>query len=104
MAAVNWRIYRLPGSREIWHIDAGCGTPVFNVRGYEADKSYSKDVGGNHVPRAWVQVDGQELHIVNGFAIFRYPIAEKMSQDFALELEPMRCKISDARDESEGLS
>lgn len=67
----NWRIYRLPGSREIWHIDAGAGTQVFNVRGYSADGSYSQDIGGCHVPRAWIAVDEQELHIVNGFAIFR---------------------------------
>src|SRR5258706_11435561 len=33
---MNWRIYRLPGSREIWHIDSGPGTQVFNVRGYQA--------------------------------------------------------------------
>jgi hypothetical protein len=65
-----WRIYRLPGSREIWHIDSGAGTKVFNVRGYEAQvPSVSVDIGGNNMPRAWIQMDG-ELHIIDGIAVF----------------------------------
>jgi hypothetical protein len=69
---VNWRIYRLPGSRGVWHIDSGPGTQIFNVRGYHAADSYSKDIGGEHIPRAWIQIDEQELHIVNGEAIFEF--------------------------------
>jgi hypothetical protein len=69
---MKWRIYRLPGSREVWHIDSGEGTKVFNVRGYQAAGSYSVDIGGNNVPRAWIEINGQELHIVNGVAIFEY--------------------------------
>lgn len=70
---MNWRIYRLPGSRNIWHIDRGEGTTVINVAGYEAEKSYSVDIGDGW-PRAWIQVNEQfELHIVNGIAYFRMP-------------------------------
>ena len=65
-----WRIYRLPGSRKMWHIDSGPGTKVFNVTGYSAEKSYSKDIGGDNVPRAWIEIAEQELHIVNGIAVF----------------------------------
>jgi hypothetical protein len=65
-----WRIYRLPGSREIWHIDSGDGTKVFNVRGYEAQVlSRSVDIGGNNVPRAWIELHG-ELHVIDGIAVF----------------------------------
>lgn len=70
---MKWRVYRLPGSREIWHVDAGPKTPVFNVRGYRSNDSYSVDIGGNNVPRAWIQVDEQELHIINGIAVFEIP-------------------------------
>jgi hypothetical protein len=70
---MNWRIYRLPGSRAMWHIDAGCGTPVFNVRGYNAAESKSVDIGGNNVPRAWIEISGQEFHIINGWAYFEFP-------------------------------
>jgi hypothetical protein len=71
---VNWRIYRLPGSRKVWHIDAGPGTPVFNVFGFEcfAD-AQSVDIGDG-VPRAWIEIpEHTELHIVDGKAIFTYP-------------------------------
>jgi hypothetical protein len=67
---MNWRIYRLPGSREVWHIDSGPGTPIYNVRGYSSSHSHSVDVGGNHVPRAWIEVPDAELYIVNGVAVF----------------------------------
>lgn len=73
---MNWRIYRLPGSREIWHIDSGPGTQIFNVRGFHAAESHSVDVGGNNVPRAWIAVDGAEIHIVNGVAIFAKVLAQ----------------------------
>jgi len=67
----DWRIYRLPGSREIWHVDSGCGTQVFNVKGYCcAADTESVDISGNHVPRAWIAVNNSELHIVNGKALF----------------------------------
>jgi hypothetical protein len=67
---MNWRIYRLPGSREIWHIDSGENTLVFNVRGYDAQvPTQSVDIGGNNVPRAWITLQG-ELHIVNNVAVF----------------------------------
>ena len=69
---MKWRIYRLPGSREVWHIDSGCGTPVFNVKAYRAADSYSVDRLNAH-PRAWIEVKDQELHIVNGIAYFDYP-------------------------------
>jgi hypothetical protein len=68
---LNWRIYRLPGSREIWHIDAGPDTQVYNVRSYScAADSESVDIGGDNVPRAWISVLHAELHIVNGKALF----------------------------------
>lgn len=65
-----WRIYRLPGSRENWHVDAGPDTQVFNVRKWRCADSESVDIGGSNVPRAWIEISGQELHIVNGVAIF----------------------------------
>jgi hypothetical protein len=72
----KWRIYRLPGSREIWHIDSGPGTQIFNVRGYKcAADSQSVDIGGNNVPRAWIEVHG-ELHLVNGIALFSFALPE----------------------------
>ena len=67
---MNWRIYRLPGSREIWHIDSGPDTLIFNVRGFHAGASHSVDIGGNNSPRAWIEVRNCELHIVNDVAIF----------------------------------
>jgi hypothetical protein len=80
----KWRIYRLPGSREVWHIDSGCGTQVFNVRGYKcAADSESVDIGGMHSPRAWIQVFG-ELHVVNGMALF----------SFAWDTEQVKCAVA----------
>lgn len=74
---MNWRIYRLPGSREIWHVDTGEGTQIFNVRGYFANvPSISVDIGGNNSPRAWIKLEG-ELHIINEIAHFRIPVQEE---------------------------
>lgn len=68
----TWRIYRLPGSRDIWHIDSGKGTQVFNVRGYKcAADSSSVDIGGNNSPRAWIEIYG-ELHLIDGTAFFSH--------------------------------
>jgi hypothetical protein len=81
---MKWRIYRLPGSRETWHIDSGCGSQVFNVRGYKcAADSESVDIGGNHSPRAWIQVVG-ELHIVDGFALFSFAFPAKEEKKCAV--------------------
>lgn len=67
---MKWRIYRLPGSREVWHIDAGAGTQIYNVHGFHSAESHSVDIGGSHSPRAWIEVRESELHIVNDVAIF----------------------------------
>lgn len=66
-----WRIYRLPGSRNVWHIDQGESTTIVNVLGYQAEKSYSVDIGDGW-PRAWIEIPEEyELHVVNGIGIFR---------------------------------
>lgn len=68
---MKWRIYRLPGSRENWHIDAGPGTAVINVtqwRGYGFWKSVDTKCGQS--PRAWIEILRADLHIVNGLANF----------------------------------
>ena len=74
-----WRIYRLPGSRENWHIDSGCGTQIVNVRGYNCRVAcFSVDIGGEHSPRAWIQINKNQLplkvdfHIINGVALFSF--------------------------------
>jgi hypothetical protein len=66
----KWRIYRLPGSREVWHIDSGPDTQIFNVKTWQcAADSKSVDIGGMNVPRAWIEIYG-ELHLVDGIALF----------------------------------
>jgi hypothetical protein len=71
-ARVKWRIYRLPGSRENWHVDSGQGTPIVNVRGFEIFvPSRSVDIGGENVPRAWIEIAlDAEFFIVAGNALF----------------------------------
>jgi len=65
----HWRIYRLPGSRNFWHVDSGENTPVINVLGYEINvPSHSVDIVDGW-PRAWIALQG-ELHIVNKVAVF----------------------------------
>lgn len=55
----NWRIYRLPGSRDKWHVDNGDGTPVINITSYDC-KVPSRSVDrGDGVPRAWIEIDAQ---------------------------------------------
>lgn len=88
----TWRIYRLPGSREWWHVDSGKETAVFNVRGFTTlCDCHSVDVGGDNVPRAWIEIDCKtpypvELHIVNGWAVFEFPGVRKAVKDVVEEM------------------
>lgn len=68
---MNWRIYRLPGSMKVWHIDRGQGTRIINVFGYKINvPSHSVDVE-NQNPRGWIEVDSHSvLHIIEGIAIW----------------------------------
>jgi hypothetical protein len=67
-----WRIYRLPGSREVWHLDQGPHTPIINVRGFESlAHTRAVDIGGDNIPRAWIEINGDELlHVIDGIAVF----------------------------------
>jgi len=89
----NWRIYRLPGSREIWHLDSGPETQVFNVRGYTClMPSRSIDIGGMNVPRAWIQIRGCDcsLHIINDIAIFA-PLEKKLEKKCVCTTQEQPC-------------
>jgi hypothetical protein len=69
-----WRIYRLPGSRQIWHIDTGDNTPIINVRSFSMDGTCASSVDrGVGVPRAWIEVPygSTELYIIQGVAVWR---------------------------------
>jgi hypothetical protein len=68
---VSWRIYRLPGSREVWHVDSGPGTHIINVRGFVSQvPCRSVDIGGDNVPRAWIEIPpyfgSLELYVIAG--------------------------------------
>ena len=69
-----WRIYRLPGSRSVWHIDTGPDTPVINVRSLSLDGVCMASVDtGTGFPRAWFEIPygSTELYIIQGVAIWR---------------------------------
>jgi hypothetical protein len=69
---VNWRLYRLPGSREVWHVDQGDGTFIVNVKGFEIYcRAFSVDIGSGN-PRAWIAIPivESDLHIVNEIAVW----------------------------------
>lgn len=68
---MNWRIYRLPGSRENWLIDHGPNSMVLTCHAFDA-KLPTRSVNGDPAatPRAWIAVNGAELHLSDGVAIF----------------------------------
>jgi len=83
---MNWRIYRLPGSRQAWHVDNGPDTQIVNVIGFEFSGIAVKSVDiGCGYPRAWIEVpfDGTELHIIDGVATWRKfdPVCEKQNNN-----------------------
>jgi hypothetical protein len=74
-----WRIYRLPGSRSVWHIDSGQDTPIINVRSFSFDGTCAHSVDtGVGVPRAWIEIPygSTELYIIEGVAIWRNVAAD----------------------------
>lgn len=77
---MKWRIYRLPGSRQWWHIDSGPGTFIINCLGFMSDVPLQTINGpGNEVPRAWVQVEGNLFVGPNGHARFMSETATQLS-------------------------
>jgi hypothetical protein len=87
-----WRMYRLPGSMKVWHIDSGPNTAIVNVLGFQiAAQAKSVDIGGNNHPHTWVEFDAEETHlfIINHIAIF------------AVNMHPERCGTVAAQTESE---
>lgn len=67
-----FRIYRLPGSRGVWHLDTGFGTQIINVIGFDCRcASHAVDMGDiAEMPRAWIEIINAELHIIDGIAFF----------------------------------
>lgn len=67
-----WRIYRVPGSRQWWHIDSGPNTPIVSVKRWRAAvATEAVDVGGAVQPRAWIKVLGEFFMFPNGEAVFQ---------------------------------
>jgi hypothetical protein len=69
----NWRLYRLPGSREFWHIDNGDGTKRIDVTGFDMNHVPSRSVNRTSgVPHSWIEINAThaELRITNGKAFF----------------------------------
>ena len=67
-----WRIYRLPGSRTVWHIDMGPDTQVVNVTDFVCRVDMrSVDIGCGF-PRAWMEINRETSHLplINGVAVF----------------------------------
>ena len=73
---MKWRIYRLPGSREIWHVDSGPNTKIVNVKNFIIRcHARSIDIGDGY-PRAWIEInEDNEFHIINGIAVFDFACA-----------------------------
>lgn len=55
---MKFRVYRLPGSQRLWHVDTGQGTTVVNVVAFMSDVPVKTIDIGSGVPRAWVEIEG----------------------------------------------
>lgn len=55
---MTFRVYRLPGSQRLWHVDTGQGTTVINVAAFMSDVPVKTVDIGSGVPRAWVEIEG----------------------------------------------
>lgn len=68
---MKWRVYRLPGSLQFWHIDSGPGTVVINCLGFMSDVVVRTVHGpGDMQPRFWVEIEGNLFVGPNGYARF----------------------------------
>jgi len=61
-----WRVYRLPGSRQWWHIDSGPETKLINVNSIEfgLTGAYSVDMPDQFQPRAWFELDRAKFDLL----------------------------------------
>lgn len=84
----------MPGSRTLWHIDAGEDTQIVNVERWQSRvPTKSVDIGGMNVPRAWIEIEGEpqiDLHILNGVAVWNLAAVAAVS-DFAADIATGRC-------------
>lgn len=73
---MTWRIYRLPGSQKIWHVDTGIGTPVVNVYAWQSQGVKgikSIDTATQVQPRAWIEIPGEvSFFVVKNVGVFMY--------------------------------
>lgn len=80
---MKWRLYRLPGSGKVWHIDSGPGTLVINCLGWHSDVPV---IGREHPSagyiapeifyvRAWIEVEGNLFVNDKHIARFMAPTA-----------------------------
>jgi len=65
---MRWRIYRLPGSREVWLIDHGPGSLLLSCRHWtilpEVLSVSSGHGPADQTPREWIEVFGADLSLV----------------------------------------
>jgi hypothetical protein len=71
---MNWRIYRLPGSREWWLIDHGSGSLVLRAKRWEVEpgvRTGSHNGDPTKQPIAWIWVLNANLYLTDsGMARF----------------------------------
>ena len=98
-----WRIYRVPGSKEFWHIDSGIGTIVFNVTKFEIFCPCKSIDVGNGMPRAWIEIDQQdELHFFDGVAVFgKMPISPKEDYELHVLCGKTKPSIDETKEENQ---
>jgi hypothetical protein len=64
---MNWRIYRLPGSREWWLIDHGPGSLRLACTRWEASanvRMHSEAGDPSKQPREWIWVSQSDLYLM----------------------------------------
>jgi hypothetical protein len=76
-----WRIYRVPGSKNLWHIDNGPGTQILNVLGFEINAPCKNSRDETAFPREWIELSFKEteLHVIGGIAQWQAVVS--VSQD-----------------------
>lgn len=93
-----FRVYRLPGSQRLWHVDTGIGTTVINVYAFMSDVPVKTVDKGTGHPRAWVEIEGNFFVDRNGVGKFLSGSATLIPEALTAIVKESNCalKVIDA--------
>lgn len=100
---MTFRVYRLPGSQRVWHVDTGVGTTVINVFAFMSDVPVRTVKGDGNPLIAWIEIEGNFFVDRNDVGKFMAESATLLPDALAVIIRDSKCTF-EVMDAAEKLS